>query len=271
MALQSLRFLPKSLEEKKKQKQTIQVSSPVAVPAGSMGSPPPGQAPWSTLRPTTATHSFCAQPHLEPRKTPGLGFSGWPCFQAFLWGPHNMSWVSTVGLEHRTLAQLSRDGAAAGGSLNLNGEALRPELPTGNPALHKGLIQREVTSVPRGGRERKSRASLALLQSRQRRGNSCSGVLWVTQGRGRCSPMTEGSWVVAHLFSLVRQVGQPPKKTVLAFHAARSRRGSLQLPTPLQPGHRQEDPSIISESRLGKKGVREMAASWSSRLPHPGP
>ena len=60
--------------------------------------------------------------------------------------------------------------------------------------------------------------------------------------------------MVAHLFSLVRHVGQPRKKTVLAFQAARSRRGNPQLPTPLQPGHRQEDPSVISESRLGRKG-----------------
>lgn len=93
-----------------------------------------------------------------------------------------------MGLEHRTLAQLGRDGAAVGRSLNLNGEALPPELPTGNPALHKGLIQREVTSVLRGGRERKSRASLALLQRRQRRGISCSGVSLGNPGKGQVQP-----------------------------------------------------------------------------------
>lgn len=37
----------------------------------------------------------------------------------------------------------------------MNWRLLPPELPTGSPAPHKGLIQREVTSVPRGGRERK--------------------------------------------------------------------------------------------------------------------
>lgn len=154
---------------------------------GQWGPLPRAKHPHPPSGPTTATHGFCAQPHLEPRKTPGLGFSGWPCFQAFLWGPHNISQVSDVDVEHRTLAQLSRNGAAAGGSLNLNGEALPPELPTGNPALHKGLIQREVTSVLTGVGERKSRASLALLQKRLRRGISRSGALWAMQGRGRCA------------------------------------------------------------------------------------
>ena len=261
MALQSLRFLPKSLEGKKKQ-QTIQVSSPVAVPAGSMGSPPRAKHSRPPSGPQLLLTASVLSPIWSPGKPLAWVFRDGPAFKHSSGGP-----TTYPGCP---LAQLGRDGAAAGGSLNLNGEALPPELPTGNPALHKGLIQREVTSVPRGGRERKSRASLALLQRRQRRGNSCSGVLWVTQGRGRCSPMTEGTWVVAHLFSLVRQVGQPPKKTVLAFHAARPRRGCRQLPTPLQPGHRQEDPSVISV-QAWEEGVREMAASWSSRLPHPGP
>lgn len=59
------------------------------------------------------------------------------------------------GLEHMMQATVGRDGAAGGGSSNLNWRLLPPELPTGSPAPHKGLIHREVTSVPRGGRERK--------------------------------------------------------------------------------------------------------------------
>lgn len=61
-----------------------------------------------------------------------------------------------LGLEHMMPAMLGRDGAAGGGSSNSNWRLLPPELPTGGPAPHKGLIQREVTSVPlRGGRKGK--------------------------------------------------------------------------------------------------------------------
>lgn len=93
-----------------------------------------------------------------------------------------------LGLEGRMPARLGRDGAAEGGSSNLNWWLLPPELPTGSPAPHKSLIQREVTSVPRGGREGKGGRAESLWPSfrggggqsvsgqGQGRGNSCSGV-----------------------------------------------------------------------------------------------
>ena len=74
LALQSLRFQPKSLAEKNKtKKQSIQVSSPVAVPAGSRGSPPQDQAPLTTLRPHNCYSQLLCS---APGENPWPGFFG---------------------------------------------------------------------------------------------------------------------------------------------------------------------------------------------------
>lgn len=147
-----------------------------------------------------------------------------------------------MDVEHRTLAQLSRNGAAAGGSLNLNGEALPPELPTGNPALHKGLIQREVTSVLRGGGGEEEQGLSGPPSEETAKGDQPLRGSLGNAGKGQVRPVTERTWVLAHLFSLVRHDGQPCKKAVLAFQAARSRKGSP--PGHRQEDHRQEDPPL---------------------------
>lgn len=81
-----------------------------------------------------------------------------------------------LGLEHMMPAMLGRDGAAGGGSSNLNWRLLPPELPTGSSAPHKSLIQREVTSVPlRGGR--KTRAGAVRSSQGQGGGAAAQGAL----------------------------------------------------------------------------------------------
>lgn len=84
----------------------------------------------------------------------------------------------------------------------MNWRLLPPELPTGSPAPHKGLIQREVTSVPlRGGRKGKGgRPELGqFAAARDREGEQLLKGLWVTWGHSWFSPIAEQIWVTRSL------------------------------------------------------------------------
>ena len=108
LALQSLRFLPKSLE--KKQQQTIQVSSPVAVPAGSMGSPPRAKHSRPPSGPQLLLTASVLSPIWSPGKPLAWVFRDGPAFKHSAGGPttypgcplwvwNTGRWPSWVGME----------------------------------------------------------------------------------------------------------------------------------------------------------------------------